>query len=651
MMEDADVVIEQAVFGYDDGHRLLECSSAFPREVERALLPLSDRAPGMTDGDFEPYWTGVGLEGEKYALMKTWPATELPRPGCVWTHVLVLSAVDLKVLPDLRVLQELVRRPAQVDTLGAYKHGLMLSAARLAGGVPWVKLGRRKALQLLRHIYAGGPLSASNPADLEEGIFALWSQQWPRLRRSLSFRTCKAHAVEAAAFIIQPSNRFSVVEETLAEAPWERLVLADLAAPGETREFLWRFGEDIDRGRDRFQFLVELYLVTRQPTLAGERLDNLLVKVGRALPTPDDGATLKRELMGESVGPTRLLPAADVVELWRFLLGRPEASAFAVERIGGQLSSSAWTEQVEDIVAIAESAATREAPPGLIAALAEGAEPEAFWNAAVQNEVLWRTFVPLNPALLGAPGARRLHDRQLAELVGALRVKEVGFLVGFTQMDLRRPETAAVLATKWPSEILLAVKKCGDARRPIDESWLVRELAEPLLDDSARAISEARSTRVLAAYARILGYDSTRAIETGPLPWAAALKVARDDITGTERQVLLAFFLVLGIEHPARGVEPLFECAFAEMHEELRGARLCYQASSLLERHLPEVSFWQRWDLCNRLRIAVARSYVDTGLAVESFAELAEDEYTRARLFEAARDRRAGRKYLQAVGL
>ena len=47
-----------------------------------------------------------------YALFCTWLAPEMPRPGCVWSHVLFIELADMAELPDLGVLRCLFRRPA-----------------------------------------------------------------------------------------------------------------------------------------------------------------------------------------------------------------------------------------------------------------------------------------------------------------------------------------------------------------------------------------------------------------------------------------------------------------------------------------------------------------------------------------------------------
>src|SRR3546814_20493757 len=83
------MTIDQCLFGYEDGHRLLASSMSLGDQTS-LLTKLSDLAPGTLFGSSHGYWTGLPLpELARYALFRTWPAPELPRPGCVWTHALL----------------------------------------------------------------------------------------------------------------------------------------------------------------------------------------------------------------------------------------------------------------------------------------------------------------------------------------------------------------------------------------------------------------------------------------------------------------------------------------------------------------------------------------------------------------------------------
>ena len=101
-MEFPEIRIDQALFGYREGHRLLQASRKFVPTTERSLQTLTDMSgPRMVDG-FEEYISGYPVPGEEaYAVVKTWYAAEMERPGCVWSHALIVRNKDIEGITDL----------------------------------------------------------------------------------------------------------------------------------------------------------------------------------------------------------------------------------------------------------------------------------------------------------------------------------------------------------------------------------------------------------------------------------------------------------------------------------------------------------------------------------------------------------------------
>ena len=114
---DNTLQIHQTLHGYSDGHRLITGSLLVKQPDAKLMLSLSDLpAPGAPVHE-SGYLTGYPLASTGvYALARTWPAPEMPRPGCVWTHTLLIEYADLATLADLRQLLELFRRPEKDNT-------------------------------------------------------------------------------------------------------------------------------------------------------------------------------------------------------------------------------------------------------------------------------------------------------------------------------------------------------------------------------------------------------------------------------------------------------------------------------------------------------------------------------------------------------
>src|SRR5712691_3842875 len=107
--------LQQCLFGYRNGHRRLATSTDLPVSDERLLLRLTDLSGPRLIPGFETYISGYRLPSQTfYALAKTWYAPELERPGCVWTHVLLVPLADFKDLNATAAgrFLELFRRPS-----------------------------------------------------------------------------------------------------------------------------------------------------------------------------------------------------------------------------------------------------------------------------------------------------------------------------------------------------------------------------------------------------------------------------------------------------------------------------------------------------------------------------------------------------------
>lgn len=126
-MESDAITIHQCLHGYDDGHQLIQTSTRIPSKADRLLLTLSDMSgPTMVSG-FQSYLTGYPVPDTNwYAFAKTWYAPEKPRPGCVWTHTLLIETADLARIQNSGFLLKLFARPSKERKLKGYAKPLEL---------------------------------------------------------------------------------------------------------------------------------------------------------------------------------------------------------------------------------------------------------------------------------------------------------------------------------------------------------------------------------------------------------------------------------------------------------------------------------------------------------------------------------------------
>ena len=182
----------QALFGYDAGHHLLSASLQMPSEMRHVLAVATDLSGSAPAEGFDAAYTGLPVgETNYYALFCTWLAPEMPRPGCVWSHVLLIELADLAELADLGELRRVFRRPSSLS-LDGYRTQMNFQV----GTAPPPRLSSpltAVAGKLLAALYLAPEqpivLPERSAANVEDLVFASWSQQWPRLRRNFRFST------------------------------------------------------------------------------------------------------------------------------------------------------------------------------------------------------------------------------------------------------------------------------------------------------------------------------------------------------------------------------------------------------------------------------------------------------------------------------
>lgn len=109
------MIIHQALHGYSQGHNRLGCSSKLSASDDDCMKMLSDWSE-YTDGEDNSYITAYPLQDSSfYVVAKTWYAKEMHRPGCVWTHSLLIDINALSEDFDFRCLSNLFRKPVEGD--------------------------------------------------------------------------------------------------------------------------------------------------------------------------------------------------------------------------------------------------------------------------------------------------------------------------------------------------------------------------------------------------------------------------------------------------------------------------------------------------------------------------------------------------------
>jgi len=670
------ISVHQVVHGYSNGHSLLATSMRLPKSVERILLLLTDLSGPSAAREFDTYLTGYPLEDiSMYALARTWYAHEMKRPGCVWTHTLLIEKPDLGRIADITPVPDLFRRPEGEP--GAYYRSPL--KIRLPRARPLGSHLARDSLEticlVLAALYGDAGAPVFLPADAAEQYEALalavWGQQWPRLRYSFCFSTgsIASRRLDGRTFDLQAIPRRSVARirgevplalfidlsrpgQPCSTPSWAVAAGHDLALAsprGELRDFLWTYGDEQPDGRAAFHKLVEAWAdlgALRQGQLP---MQGLIEGIAHQFPTACEAPLLKSAIFGGTQrGTRRLLPETDEETLVRELVTTKYYTAFDSEclrirdraRDYWQASASKATQLVVELLQCDLNPLGEEYVIGLSRAV----RPSDAVQISRTNRTLLYTLVRHNPGLAGVPEVWDGSRDEQCELLDHVS----------SSPELDTPTVRSVvdgiLESKSDSIAAEVVSTFGDAAVASILDWADSSSApSPQLVQEAwkRALTSRpsdvlawvqRSTHTagfgMAFAATVLDPNSTEVTAAGAKLWLPLARRAPGRLEGAVLTQMMSFLLALGLNNPGQGSHELVEHSFEVVHDAARKGSLDYSDWRFLGHHVPKLPWWRDWDKSERLRQALVAKFIDYRWPIASFLRSVRTPHTFEQIVE-----------------
>ena len=656
------IEIHQALHGYADGHRQLAISTKLEPADAKLLLTFSDISGPGVKPDSGGYLTGFPLSASGYfALAKTWLAVDMPRPGCVWTHTLLVSFSELANIESLEGLNDCFKCPKDPREFDEYR--APLECVFTDWSYRAIEITAFEIL-LVKGLYdrSTSPLFIERPDEfLDETVLTIWSQQWPRLRRSFSFCSLctRDRSSNGVTFDLQifPSNFLSPAKpmDPLGEASpavpeegdWLLKTIRDLEQPnGEgLRSFLKLVGSDVEGGREAFRPLCTLFTALEEGHGGVPMLEQALAVVesesslnnSRTARTAVANVAAKSLSSIDEMGLSFLWSNIEFVDkkllskvgnsvvqaLWRRM---PEGVALTENQNSTQLR---LIHQTVEAVQLAELLNLIIARPEL-EFIALEVRPEITQEAA-----FWRNTADMDRAV-GVVADSSHRNQGLRAMIAADRKGLPGLVVGeFEEM-----------------EILSAVADSIDAKvEEVDfPAWIVPATRNPA-GITQMLQEEGKLDPVFLTLVADCVTEETVPNSGGEDPWLIALSRAGTLDDGKPLDVrLAAFVLSRALGGMSKSPGGLVRAGFDSVDGALSEDRLSEKLWQKLERHLPYPIFWLGWSRTNRFRAAVAEMFVDRRLPAEEFVRVTRDFGAFKELIRQMSWSRSGRKYLKGVG-
>lgn len=109
------MIIHQALHGYSHGHNLLASSYQLSTQDDEKMKMFTDWSEYSGNRDNSYITTYPLSDGVHYVVSKSWYADDMERPGCVWTHSLIIDLHNLDEKFDFRLLTGVFKRPTKGD--------------------------------------------------------------------------------------------------------------------------------------------------------------------------------------------------------------------------------------------------------------------------------------------------------------------------------------------------------------------------------------------------------------------------------------------------------------------------------------------------------------------------------------------------------
>ena len=632
--------IQQLLFGYDRGHRLLAASSASAKTLAPAILPVTDWDPRTAIGT-DSYLSGRPISGEKtYALMRTWKAPEMPRPGCVWTHALLIAAIDLARIGDLTALDPLLQRPRKPGDYGTYLDTIDFDLSNAEDGSPGLDIWTASSLVRLTY----GDVQAAPPTDdiaLDRGILALWSQQWPGLRRQFSFRTAPltpkntSLASEFDVELYAPRPPSENDKESWKEVAYD-LIAEDLirTSSGPFRRFLWRYGADTDNRRRSLVRLTHIYQSMRSRALANGDISSIIARIAKWYPQPHDAHLLKMDISRTKKAEFSLVPDLDTLEVSNALVATQAQNAFPpLEAVNPKTIKSWLRKRPSDLIKLLGASAEKENcfAESLFAGISSVDHPDFLWKLHAESSA---AFLRASKGTLGHlvdPRIDRLDDKTLLILLTATE-EESPIFAELVPFLLRRSDTdlISLIANRArdvvTGSVIDSLARYGNTA--LDANWVECIKEHPdRIKAFAKSTAERRSQILVCRY--LLDADFNACDLT---VWSKRLNKIPNDLSGQIDLEFRVFLLIQALQRPAKGVAPLLADALEPVYYALAERTLPFRTEMHLANYLPSIGWIANWDKCLRLKIAIVATCKHLGMSKKATLALTENERLRVGL-------------------
>ena len=631
--------IEQMLHGYDNGHRLLAGSIMLNDKADmEALATLSDWSEHVLPNGDSSYLTAYPLkESGYYVVAKTWYAEEMKRPGCVWTHSLLIPFEELNIVDDFRRISTLFIRPAINDNFDLYSRTI-IHETKFNSPSNYKDLTTSKrmiAMILLSFLNSGNmPLTFGALKDNDlAGILMLSVMNMVPMAMLQNVSWCtgtayprKINGKQLTCQFLSRQSEDQILNTLVKEEKWIDYV-TDAMTRGDVNkgQLIRMFAEDIGESMDKYSAIVKVlytledYFNTEVDST--ERYRTVFEIIASYFPTKDEGLVIKK-LCTNKIFSERY---CSELMFFYFLATLPLDGVFnfeetkVEERWKGFIGNNK-EEYVTLLKHICESGNVNEWGAGILKESATVLTMTDVTEIIKSDYQLFSSITLLNPEILEKVQWQVLPQKEIESILPMIldsRTRD-----SFTQW-------ATLFATMLEQGVEISNEMAVEIFAKTNDATTI--LLDFVNKDSERFVNmvlgkqiERRQKEILAwlggvetvtvnvAYAIVnsLNERSEDVVNAGSKVWKPFLGLQYQSL----RVEVYAFLFSLSFNWLSdRDALELMRMAFYPLHTLEEAGKLGYGNWMHIACYMESLRFWEEWDKCKKMRKTVVKRLKNAG--------------------------------------
>ncbi len=638
------IALHQMLHGYKLGHNYIQGSIVLPSTHDMdKIATLSDWSEYVGVNKERDYITAYPLdESPYYVVAKTWYADEMRRPGCVWTHSLLIHKDDLSKITDFCNLLYIFEVPLTENYENYSKPRAFVEDAEEAE-THLSEIGENRAADLYESLLSSSPsfiLSEFPTQQSQELLLTLLNYLPAEILKNKSF--CSGTAVPRAydgkylslQFVTHDGNAVKYLSNK-PTAPWSQLVGISvvnkrLQVAGLIRHYQEELGNSVEKLSGFLNVVVQINRTCKDDEEKQQVLLEIINTLSQTFPSRDEGRVFKSAVFQPSL-------ARDFggEENFLYTISTVDVTSFTKEQVGYEkrlhnLSTAQFLELVKKLYSSAklnewglqtvkdiaqyitytEIADLRKTEKAFFQTIISGS-PELF------NQIVWSDFTKEDfQSILSVFSDKNMtgafkHWRELLK----------------TMLDQKMPiarELAHMAFSHDRSCVgeYLSYLNTSSHQMQVTVSRELEHYPESVLD----WLSKVTIINFNVAYALISSIDEVGALakKKGSRIWMPLHNMLKED----DPIQFYVFLYRLSFNWQDKEALMYLRKAFYPIHKLLSQDKLDYSFWFRVEPYTEHLFFIQNWDKCKKMRKMVIRRLKDAGCSKSAIVNYTSDALT-----------------------